>query len=207
MSFMLGLSRTQRSAILKPGLRSYVAPADIKVIDWLLKVEKDGHNYYRGLAAKAPNKEFEYIFTMLANEEKKHYDAIQQMRFSEDVQAKLEESAIVATTLNIFEKLKVDPDVDLLAAKHQVALFEEARDLEARNRAEYLQRAREATDPEVKKLFVQIALEEQKHYTALDELVKFVSGFEEGWHSPNKDQVDQKAPVEQAAKFEAENVH
>ena len=55
---------------------------DEGVLEYLLKVEKDGEEYYRDLAAKAPNKGFQRIFTMLADEEQKHYAAIEDMAHS-----------------------------------------------------------------------------------------------------------------------------
>ena len=62
-------------------------------------------------------------------------------------------SSILATTKTIFESIREDPNVDLLSAKDQIALYEEARDLEARNRDEYIARAKAATNPKVRALF------------------------------------------------------
>ena len=55
---------------------------DEGVLEYLLKVEKDGEEYYRELAANAPNKGFARIFNMLADEEEKHYAAIEDMAHS-----------------------------------------------------------------------------------------------------------------------------
>ena len=65
------------------GLRAY-STADMGVLDYLLKVEKDGEEYYRGLAAKATNPGFKRILTMLADDEAKHYEAIEDMAHSGD---------------------------------------------------------------------------------------------------------------------------
>jgi rubrerythrin len=149
----------------------------MKVINYLLKVESEGHKYYKELADKAPNRGFAYIFNMLARDEKKHYDAIEQLSFTGTFE--MANTTIPGNTLTMFEKLRADPDVNLLAARDQVELYEQARNLEARNRDEYLQRARDATDPDVKKLFLHVALEEQKHYVLLNELLCFVRSDDE----------------------------
>ena len=86
-------------------LRTLVRPrfhgtADTGVLEYLLKVEKDGEEYYRNLANNAPNPGFKYIFTMLADEEAKHYAAIERMQHSGE-QA-LEKSSILGETRNNF---------------------------------------------------------------------------------------------------------
>jgi rubrerythrin len=159
------------------GLRAY-STADMGVLDYLLKVEKDGEEYYRGLAAKATNPGFKRILTMLADDEAKHYEAIEDMAHSGDTG--MGKSSILATTKTIFESIRDDPNVDLLSAKDQIALYEEARDLEARNRDEYIARAKAATDPKVRALFELVANEEQKHYVMMDELIQFIAKAEPG---------------------------
>ena len=67
-----------------------------------------------------------------------------------------------------------------MATKDQLELYLEAREIEARNRDEYIKRAQLATDPKVKALFQLVAAEEQKHYVMIDELIQFVSKAEPG---------------------------
>jgi rubrerythrin len=152
-------------------MRSYVVPAEYaSTITAILKTEMGAHDYYRVLAAKAPNKDFEYIFTMLANEEKKHFYMICEMRRKEPVETPRPDPTVVAA-LDIFDQLYADPGVDLLGAKDEVELYERVHELEGRKRDVYLQRAQSATDPDVKKLFAIAALEGQKHCNLLAELV------------------------------------
>ena len=65
------------------GLRAY-STVDMGVLEYLLKVEKDGEEYYRGLAAKATNPGFKRILTMLADDEARHYEAIEDMAHTGD---------------------------------------------------------------------------------------------------------------------------
>ena len=103
----------------------FYAPSggDMKVINYLLKVESEGHKYYKELADKAPNRGFAYIFNMLARDEKKHYDAIEQLSFTGTFE--MANTTIPGNTLTMFEKLRADPDVNLLAARDQVELYEQ----------------------------------------------------------------------------------
>lgn len=51
----------------------------MNVYEYAMKVEKDGEAYYRELASKSPNNGLKRIFTMLAEEEIKHYNVFKNM--------------------------------------------------------------------------------------------------------------------------------
>eukprot|EP00997_Jenningsia_sp_PLL12_P005991 NODE_2533_length_907_cov_171.966200_g2080_i0.p1 GENE.NODE_2533_length_907_cov_171.966200_g2080_i0~~NODE_2533_length_907_cov_171.966200_g2080_i0.p1 ORF type:complete len:140 (-),score=48.76 NODE_2533_length_907_cov_171.966200_g2080_i0:215-634(-) len=116
---------------------------------------------------------------MLADEEAKHYKAIEQLRVSGDEMMD-KPSSILSDTRSIFQQIQDDPKVSLLSSKDQMALYEGARDLEARNRDFYVEQAKDAKNPKVKALFQQMANEEQKHYVMIDELMQFVAKAEPG---------------------------
>jgi|EP00669_Euglena_mutabilis_P006676 rubrerythrin len=156
----------------------FYATADTGVMEYLLKVEKDGEEYYRKLAKDAGNPGFKYIFNMLADEEAKHYKAIEAMVSSGE--QTLANSAILGETKNTFEKLRADPNAKITATRDQVELYIEARAVEASNRDEYLKRAQQVTDPKTRALFQLVAAEEQKHYVMLDELIQFIQKAEPG---------------------------
>ena len=59
-------------------MRQYTTQSDMAVIEYLLKVEKDGEDFYRKLADQATSKGLQRIFNMLAEEELKHYKAIEE---------------------------------------------------------------------------------------------------------------------------------
>ena len=62
-------------------------------------------------------------------------------------------STILGVTKTIFEEVRADPNVDFLSSKDQLAVYTEARDIEARNRDEYVKRAKSVKDPKVRALF------------------------------------------------------
>eukprot|EP00667_Euglena_gracilis_P027686 EG_transcript_34476 len=171
--------RNFASVVCRVGLRPrFHGTADTGVFEYLLKTEKDGEEFYRSLATKTSNAGFKYIFNMLADEEAKHYRAIETMDVSSDLT--LERSTILGETRNVFEQIRADPNAKITSARDHIALYEEARNLEARSRDEYRRRAALATDPKVRALFQLVANEEQKHYVMIDELIKFVGKAEIG---------------------------
>uniref|UniRef100_A0A7S4FNN2 Rubrerythrin diiron-binding domain-containing protein n=1 Tax=Eutreptiella gymnastica TaxID=73025 RepID=A0A7S4FNN2_9EUGL len=177
----LACGTVQGRGCLAQVARGY-STVDMDVLDYLLKVEKDGEEYYRGLAEKATNPGFKRILTMLADDEARHYQAIEDMAHSGDTG--MGKSTILKTTKSVFDQIRADPTVDLLAAKDQLELYAAARDLEARNRDEYIARASAASDPKVRALFELVANEEQKHYIMIDELIQFIQRDEEpDWES------------------------
>jgi rubrerythrin len=154
-------------------MRQYTTQSDMAVIEYLLKVEKDGEDFYRKLADQATSKGLQRIFNMLAEEELKHYKAIEE--YSKTGKHSLAASSkMAAITKNLFTQLQNDPNVDFLGMKDQVHVYAQARDIELKNRDEYLKRAEEAADPQVKTLFEQVAMEEEQHAIALHEMVHFL---------------------------------
>ncbi len=51
----------------------------MNVYEYAMKVEKEGEAYYREMAAAANNAGLKRIFTMLADEEVKHYNVFKNM--------------------------------------------------------------------------------------------------------------------------------
>ena len=75
---------------------------------------------------------------------------------------------------NIYKGIAKDRSITK-EMKSLTDVYINARDNEAKNRDHYLKLAEEETDPEAKKLWQFMALEEQKHFKALDEMVKFIT--------------------------------
>lgn len=66
-------------------------------------------SFFEGFTQTNPG--FKYIFTMLADEEAKHYRAIEELQASGDLS--LEKSTILGETRNTFEQLKADPNAKI----------------------------------------------------------------------------------------------
>jgi len=141
------------------------------IFAFAMKMEKDGRDFYLKLAGKTKNKGLAGILEMLAEEELKHYKAIQA------IQAKKYEMAptgVLERAKNIFQRMKdfgEHFDIDI----SELEFYRQAMKLEEQSRDFYLDRADEAKDPQNKELFSQLAGEEKKHYILLENIADFVS--------------------------------
>jgi rubrerythrin len=141
------------------------------IFDFAMQMEKDGEDYYRQLAQQAGNKGMKTILTSLADEEVKHYNAIEKIKTQE---TQITDSEILTDARNIFVQIKesgekFDFDTD------QKDLYKKARDIEKKSRDFYTDKANEVTEGYQKDLFLKLAVEEQKHYVLLDNIIDFIS--------------------------------
>ncbi len=162
------------------------------IYTFAMQMEKDGETYYRALAEKSKNIGLKKIFTMLADEEVKHYEIIKRLREKVALPPAID-SDVLADVKNIFEemragKLKFEPGYAVDTTDETIA-YRKARDVEEKSRKFYLEKAEETTDPQAVLLLKMLAREEDKHYRIMDNLVEFVSKPEPGnwlenaeWH-------------------------
>ncbi|TFG45793.1 MAG: rubrerythrin [Candidatus Brocadiia bacterium] len=141
------------------------------IFEFAMKMEKDGEYYYRRLVEKTENKGIKTILTMLADEEVKHYKAIEQIKTQKPQMA---DSAILAKSKNIFEQIKRDDDaLDLDAG--QISLYKKAQNIEKQSQDFYLLKVAVVHEPDHRELFLKLAEEEKKHYFILQHIIDFVS--------------------------------
>jgi rubrerythrin len=141
------------------------------IFEYAMQMEKDGEDYYRQLAQKAGNNGMKNILTMLADEEVKHYNALEKIKTQK---TQLAESEILTDAKNVFVQIKEAGDsfdFDI----NQAELYKKARDIEEQSRDFYTEKADEVTEEFQKELFLQLADEEQKHYVLLDNIIEFIS--------------------------------
>ena len=143
----------------------------MNIFDFALKMEKDGEDFYRKIAAKTKNKGLQVILTMLADEEVKHYKAIESMKINEYEMAK---TSILDEAKNIFAEMK-GQEQEFETEKEQIALYEKALEIEKKSQDFYNEKAQQSNLEEQKDLFVNLANEEAKHYFLLENIIKFVS--------------------------------
>lgn len=141
------------------------------IFEYAMQMERDGEAYYRQLVQNVANKGLKTIMTMLADEEVKHYNAIDKIRISESEMA---ETTILTDAKNIFVQLKNTNegfDVEI----SQTDLYKKAQDIEEKSWDFYLEKANEVDRDYQKELFLKLAEEEKKHYFLLDNIIEFVS--------------------------------
>jgi rubrerythrin len=141
------------------------------IFEYAMQMEKDGEDYYRQLAQKINNNGMKTILTMLADEEVKHYNAIEKIKKQN---TQIAESAILTDAKNVFVQIKESGesfDFDI----NEAELYKRARDIEKKSRDFYAEKAGKVTEEYQKKLFLKLADEEQKHYVLLENIIEFVS--------------------------------
>jgi rubrerythrin len=141
------------------------------IYNYALQMEKDGEKFYRKIAAKIKNKDLQSILTMLADEEVKHYQAIESMKQDKYQMA---ETTILDDVKNIFIEMK-EQKQEFESDKEQIKLYEKAQEIEKKSQQFYQEKAGQADRKEQKKLFERLAREEEKHYFLLENIINFVS--------------------------------
>ncbi len=143
----------------------------MNIFEFAMQMEKDGENYYRQLSKKVNNKGIETILTLLADDEVKHYNAIEQMCTSRPQRA---ETKILADAKNVFVQMKENNEkLDIDAG--QIELYKKAQDIEKQSQNFYLEKAKEVEEDFQKDSFLKLAEEEKKHYFLLENVIDFVS--------------------------------
>lgn len=141
------------------------------IFDYAMQMEKDGEDYYRQLAEQAGNKGLKTIFTMLAEEEVKHYRVVEAMKAARPEMA---ETTVLADAQNVFAQMKESGekfDFDT----GQPDLYRKAQDIEKKSQDFYREKASEVEHEYQREIFLKLADEEQRHYFLLENVIQFVS--------------------------------
>jgi len=143
----------------------------MNIFKYAMQMEKDGEEYYRQLARQTANNGLQTILTMLADEEVKHYNAIEKMKTAKP---KLGETTVLSDAKNIFIQIK-ESNGNLDYDTGQTQLYKKAQNIEERSRDFYLEKANEVEEEYQKEVFLTLAEEEKKHYFLLENIIEFVS--------------------------------
>jgi len=141
------------------------------IFEYAMQMEKDGETYYRQLVEQTDNKGLKTIFSMLADEEVKHYEVVKQMKTQSPQMA---QTQVLTEAKNVFVQMKESGDTFDIDAR-QVELYKKAQDIEKKSQDFYSEKAQEVTQEHQKETFRQLAAEEEKHYFLLDNIIQFVS--------------------------------
>lgn len=166
------------------------------IYTFAMQMEKDGEEYYRELGTKCKNEGLKKIFTMLADEEVKHFQIIRQLR-EKAILSDVIDSEVLADAQNIFEEMRAGKlnfeQGYYVDTTEETNAYRKARDIEEKSRTFYLEKAEEEVDKQAKLLLRMLAREEDKHYRIMDNIVEFVSKPEPGnwlenaeWHHLDK---------------------
>jgi len=148
-----------------------IGEKEMDIYKFAMQMEKESENYYRKLSEQANNKGLKIIFDMLGDEEEKHYKIIEQIKNKSP--QKVLDTPLLTDAKTVFENMTTDEQFEF--SNDQVEAYEKAQELETKSKNFYLQKAAEASEPIQKETFRKLAVEEEKHYFLLQNIIDFAS--------------------------------
>lgn len=145
---------------------------EMGILEFAMETEKLSEESYRKLARRAKVTGLKNIFSMLADEESKHVQVIEEM--IHDVAPILMQTTLLARAKEVFVKIRESSEEFDFGA-NELAAYSQARDVEAKSRDFYAEKAGEVDNPLGREIFEKLAAEEQKHFLLLDNICDFVS--------------------------------
>lgn len=143
----------------------------MNLFDFAMKMELDGKAYYEKLAAETPLSGLKTIFTRLAADEQKHYDAVQAIKAG--VAGAMADTTVLEEAKNLFESLMGDKTI-VGGLRKDLDGYRHAMKIEADSVRLYEDMAKKENNPETAQLILKIANEEKKHYNIMENLYDFV---------------------------------
>ena len=144
----------------------------MNVFDFAMNMEKDGEKFYEGMAERASVAGLKNIFTMLADDERKHFETIRNLK-EKTGNADMADSMALENAQTIFSDLiagKEKPDT----MKEDLDGYRYAMKIEADSVRFYENAARRERKSAVKSLLLKIADEEKKHFNIVENIYDFV---------------------------------
>ncbi len=150
------------------------------VLDFAMKMEIDGRDFYKKGAAATKSPQIKKIFEMLAEEEHRHYHVFKKLKegSSADASDLAPKGETVKNVKNVFREM-IDAGKDTLEGDTTRDLWKEARDVEVKSEKMYRDAADETDDPTKKDMLNRIADEEQNHVFLVDNMISFLSAPEQ----------------------------
>lgn len=160
----------------------------MNIYAFAMQMEKDGEKYYRQLAQGATVSGLGTIFNMLADEEVKHFNIIDEVSRKEP-DPQLVETPLLDNVKNIFVGMKEAKEELHIDSTKASGEYRKACAIEEESRTFYLEKAELVENEHARKLFLRLAKEEEKHLRIMENIVEFVTRPEPGnwlenaeWH-------------------------
>ncbi len=146
----------------------------MNVFDFAMKMEKDGKAFYEEMSKRSSITGLKNIFSMLAEDEQKHYDIIQNLK-DKTGETDMVDSVVLENSKNIFSELMAEKE-RLDTMKEDLDGYRYAMKIEADSMRFYENAARREKKSSVKSLLLRIAEEEKKHFNIVENIYDFVLG-------------------------------
>jgi len=144
----------------------------MNVFDFAMELEKEGEKYYRELADRSKHAGCRNIFTMLADDEVKHFNVFKEMKQNSDPE--FQKTRILDEARKTFVKMASEGnpfETEML----EVDLYRKALDMEKKSKDFYVKEYEELENVSQKAIFKKIADEEETHFRIIEKIVDFIS--------------------------------
>jgi rubrerythrin len=145
----------------------------MNVFEFAMTMEKDGKAYYQKLARETSLAGLKKIFTLLAEDEQKHYEIFHELQAGASAST-MPETKALDESRNIFADLPTD-SASLTGVLGDLDAYQHAMQLETESFRLYEEAAAKEPDAQVKALLLKIASEEHKHFNILGNIYQFVN--------------------------------
>ncbi len=148
----------------------------MNIFEFAMRMERDGKAFYEEKAARTTDAELKKMFTMLAEEEERHFKFFKRLRDGEIDQAVQEiprNSKTLSQAKNIFQELSQRKESTPFG-EDLVSAWTEAMWIEEKAERFYREKAEQETDETQKKLLHLIADEERTHIHMIDGILTYL---------------------------------
>lgn len=143
----------------------------MNMYDFAAKMEQDAEQLYRDLASKATTTGVKQIFTMLADDEKKHEKAVEILR-RKNGNHDLNENFLPEVT-TVFEDIRKNID-NVELSTDQIEDYKLALEVEKKGYAFYKEQFGKADDEESKHLMKCLANQELYHIKTIENIIELL---------------------------------
>jgi len=146
------------------------------VFEYAMKMELDGKAFYENGAASTDNPQLKKIFTMLAEEEHRHFNVFKKMKAGETADSAdlAPKGQTVLTAKNVFKEM-IDAGKESLEGDTTKDLWRDAIEIERKSEKLYRDAADEEKDEKRKEMLNLIADEEKNHIYLIDNMIAFLT--------------------------------
>jgi rubrerythrin len=145
----------------------------MEVFTYAIELKREKESFYRQLAQESKDGIRE-LFSLLADEEARHREAIEEME--ESVEIKLLDTTIKKDAKRVFEKMRAALGEEEPAFENkQLQLYNKALKYEEKAEVFYLQKSKEATDACQREIFKGIANQERQHKAVIQTIIDYAS--------------------------------
>jgi rubrerythrin len=140
------------------------------VLEYAMNMELDGESYYREQAGQVKNPGAVKFFTLLADEERLHYDLFSQLR---EGKTPLLKPTFGSGARSFFENLKAEGGEFQKADAKILDVLGHGLEIENKSIKFYVSEMQKTEDAALRELLLFLKREEDKHYSFLSALIDY----------------------------------